>query len=39
MKTVAVAAPAPSGDPLVAPMDGWFLPMDLSSSCSRATLT
>lgn len=25
MKTVAVAAPAPSGDPLVAPMDGWFL--------------
>ncbi len=25
MKTVAVAAPAPNGDPLVAPMDGWFL--------------
>ena len=25
MKTVAVAAPSPSGDPLVAPMDGWFL--------------
>jgi uncharacterized Zn-binding protein involved in type VI secretion len=25
MKTVAVAAPAPKGDPLVAPMDGWFL--------------
>jgi hypothetical protein len=25
MRTVAVAAPAPNGDPLVAPMDGWFL--------------
>jgi hypothetical protein len=25
IKTVAVAAPAPNGDPLVAPMDGWFL--------------
>ena len=25
MKTVAVAAPAPNGDPLVGPMDGWFL--------------
>ncbi|TME77661.1 MAG: pyridoxamine 5'-phosphate oxidase family protein [Chloroflexi bacterium] len=25
MKTIAVAAPAPNGDPLVAPMDGWFL--------------
>jgi Pyridoxamine 5'-phosphate oxidase len=25
MQTVAVAAPAPNGDPLVAPMDGWFL--------------
>jgi len=25
MKTVAVAAPAPNGDPLVAPMDGWFV--------------
>ena len=25
MKTVAVAAPSPTGDPLVAPMDGWFL--------------
>jgi len=25
MKTVAVAALAPNGDPLVAPMDGWFL--------------
>jgi hypothetical protein len=25
MHTVAVAAPAPNGDPLVAPMDGWFL--------------
>lgn len=25
MKTTAVAAPAPNGDPLVAPMDGWFL--------------
>ncbi|MDQ2952294.1 MAG: pyridoxamine 5'-phosphate oxidase family protein, partial [Chloroflexota bacterium] len=25
MKTVAVAAPSPRGDPLVAPMDGWFL--------------
>ena len=25
LKTVAVAAPAPNGDPLVAPMDGWFL--------------
>ena len=25
MKTVAVAAAAPNGDPLVAPMDGWFL--------------
>lgn len=25
MKTVAVAAPGPNGDPLVAPMDGWFL--------------
>ena len=25
MKTVAVAAPSPKGDPLVAPMDGWFL--------------
>lgn len=25
MKTVAVAAPAPNGDPLVGPMDGWFV--------------
>lgn len=25
MKTIAVAAPAPNGDPLVGPMDGWFL--------------
>jgi hypothetical protein len=25
MKTLAVAAPAPNGDPLVGPMDGWFL--------------
>ncbi len=25
MKTIAVAAPAPNGDPLVAPMDGWLL--------------
>lgn len=25
MKTVAVAAPSPRGDPLVAPMDGWFV--------------
>jgi len=25
MKTVAVAAPAPNGDPLVGPMDRWFL--------------
>jgi hypothetical protein len=25
MRTVAVAAPSPKGDPLVAPMDGWFL--------------
>jgi Pyridoxamine 5'-phosphate oxidase len=25
MRTVAVAAPAPNGDPLVAPMDGWFV--------------
>ena len=25
LKTIAVAAPAPNGDPLVAPMDGWFL--------------
>ena len=25
MKTIAVAAPAPNGDPLAAPMDGWFL--------------
>ena len=25
MRTIAVAAPAPNGDPLVGPMDGWFL--------------
>ncbi|CAN5222156.1 hypothetical protein BH18CHL2_BH18CHL2_12730 [soil metagenome] len=25
MHTIAVAAPAPNGDPLVGPMDGWFL--------------
>jgi hypothetical protein len=25
MRTVAVVAPSPNGDPLVAPMDGWFL--------------
>ena len=25
MHTMAVAAPSPKGDPLVAPMDGWFL--------------
>lgn len=25
MKTIAVAAPAPNGDPLIGPMDGWFL--------------
>jgi uncharacterized Zn-binding protein involved in type VI secretion len=25
LKTIAVAAPAPNGDPLVGPMDGWFL--------------
>ena len=25
MKTIAVAAPSPGGDPLVGPMDGWFL--------------
>ena len=25
MKTIAVAGPAPNGDPLVGPMDGWFL--------------
>src|SRR3989442_7752992 len=25
MKTIAVAAPAPNGDPLVGAMDGWFL--------------
>jgi uncharacterized Zn-binding protein involved in type VI secretion len=25
MKTIAVAALAPNGDPLVGPMDGWFL--------------
>ena len=25
MKTIAVATPAPNGDPLVGPMDGWFL--------------
>jgi hypothetical protein len=25
LRTVAVAAPAPNGDPLVGPMDGWFL--------------
>ena len=25
MHTIAVAAPSPNGDPLVGPMDGWFL--------------
>jgi hypothetical protein len=25
MRTIAVAASAPNGDPHVAPMDGWFL--------------
>lgn len=25
MKTITVAAPAPNGDPLVGPMDRWFL--------------
>jgi len=32
LKTVAVAARAPNGEPLVAPMDGWFLHGKFSSA-------
>jgi hypothetical protein len=38
MKTVAVAAPAPNGDPLVAPMDGWFLHGKFFFSSSAASI-